>query len=726
MKRIFFSFAVVVLLFQTALAQSAEWKIAQLPGDLPLNYQYGVGETCIIFADDTSQSVYLFDINYGDWQTVFVPTQLEWIDAAADGNVAMIYNDSIVIGYSAITSSFSTLAYSGSLINLSGEEYGCIDNFAFFVTNQLFYVFDAEDAQWHSFSYTGTGSGQDGGVKGKDDYLYLDLWSNTTSAHSIVAYSLQTKSFSEFSDQYIYINKELDHGFVFIRNSISPYLCGGYSAITGQFKSKTHTNLINHKLPEVYEGMVFPLVCFLSFVDEPIGGNNYRHTMWVYNTLIGDFAENTFEYSYNSYRPVDGFCGGQNAFVIIRNLDQADKLECLLYNAQSNTFSLFDTQLFFWTGMPVNFRSGGMIFDGYDFQNYFVYDIITATSFTYPVDWSGTLPDITAWALASCWSTFVYNKPSSDSVYFHSYCRDYNNFTTFATKGNSWLLGFYGSDFLAMRVDEAGLQSQMFMYVHLFDKWTAKDLTSASYFGGEGNYFYINYPNLSQIYFYDGQIDGEYYFQSPQLADHVIARDSVFVMYSADGKYIGYSMSEHNYNEFTMPRLSNYISDGQLILNLNLGFGSKYEHLLYDGYSNTFATLLLTLEQGSRVNAGIGGRTALVMSQHGYLFAYYPGGINPVEEDQNYLSNLSYTLEQNFPNPFNPSTKIQFAISSGQFVILKVYDILGNEVITLVNEKKPAGEYEVKFDGIGLSSGIYFYQLKAGGFIQTKKMVLLR
>jgi len=59
-------------------------------------------------------------------------------------------------------------------------------------------------------------------------------------------------------------------------------------------------------------------------------------------------------------------------------------------------------------------------------------------------------------------------------------------------------------------------------------------------------------------------------------------------------------------------------------------------------------------------------------------------------------------------------------------VTLKVYDVLGNEVVTLVNEEKPAGEYEVEFDGSTLTSGVYFYQLKAGRFVETKKMTLLR
>ncbi|NWG28696.1 MAG: T9SS type A sorting domain-containing protein [Ignavibacteriaceae bacterium] len=99
---------------------------------------------------------------------------------------------------------------------------------------------------------------------------------------------------------------------------------------------------------------------------------------------------------------------------------------------------------------------------------------------------------------------------------------------------------------------------------------------------------------------------------------------------------------------------------------------------------------------------------------------------------------MEFSLEQNFPNPFNPSTKIKYVISnvetrhasSLQMVTLKVYDILGNEIATLVNEEKPVGSYEVEFNtssGIGnLVSGIYFYQLISGNNVQTRKMILLK
>lgn len=85
-----------------------------------------------------------------------------------------------------------------------------------------------------------------------------------------------------------------------------------------------------------------------------------------------------------------------------------------------------------------------------------------------------------------------------------------------------------------------------------------------------------------------------------------------------------------------------------------------------------------------------------------------------------------YVLSQNFPNPFNPTTKIEYNVPELSFVILKVYDVLGNEIGTLVNEEKPIGRYKIEFNATTLPSGIYFYRLQAGNFIETKKMILLR
>jgi len=109
------------------------------------------------------------------------------------------------------------------------------------------------------------------------------------------------------------------------------------------------------------------------------------------------------------------------------------------------------------------------------------------------------------------------------------------------------------------------------------------------------------------------------------------------------------------------------------------------------------------------------------------------GGVTFVGEDENTSSPNNFILSQNYPNPFNPSTQIRYSISNTTLVTIKVYDMLGKEVTTLVNEENSPGNYEVEFNGNnlpagrqGLASGIYFYRLRAGNFVETKKMILLK
>ena len=124
---------------------------------------------------------------------------------------------------------------------------------------------------------------------------------------------------------------------------------------------------------------------------------------------------------------------------------------------------------------------------------------------------------------------------------------------------------------------------------------------------------------------------------------------------------------------------------------------------------------------------------SLEITKSGFLFAgmdYY--GIyksaNKVVTTLNEENTVpsKFELMQNYPNPFNPSTSIEYSVPSNEYVLLKVYDLLGNEVNTLVNERQSAGNYEVNFDASNLASGIYFYRIQSGSFIQTKKLMLLK
>jgi len=109
-----------------------------------------------------------------------------------------------------------------------------------------------------------------------------------------------------------------------------------------------------------------------------------------------------------------------------------------------------------------------------------------------------------------------------------------------------------------------------------------------------------------------------------------------------------------------------------------------------------------------------------------YFYQYNPTVTTIKDSDDGIDKVLKFTIFQNYPNPFNPSTIISYQVPKLSQVILKVYDVLGSEVAVLVNREQQVGSYEVEFNASKLSSGIYYYQLQAGSFIQTKKMILLR
>ena len=99
-----------------------------------------------------------------------------------------------------------------------------------------------------------------------------------------------------------------------------------------------------------------------------------------------------------------------------------------------------------------------------------------------------------------------------------------------------------------------------------------------------------------------------------------------------------------------------------------------------------------------------------------------PSIVVSIDEDLSQITD--YSLEQNSPNPFYHSTIIKYSIPKSQIVTLKVFDILGNEIIMLVNGKHTPGNYEVEFDGSNLTSGVYFYHLQAGKYSETKRFIL--
>jgi len=110
--------------------------------------------------------------------------------------------------------------------------------------------------------------------------------------------------------------------------------------------------------------------------------------------------------------------------------------------------------------------------------------------------------------------------------------------------------------------------------------------------------------------------------------------------------------------------------------------------------------------------------------QQGFWNAYFQDAIVNVDDED--VIPTVFKLEQNYPNPFNPATTIKFAVPERSKVSLKIYDILGGELLTLVNEEMESGWYEKVFNASGYASGTYIYRMQAGNYISTKKMLLIK
>ncbi|MFZ1320267.1 MAG: ASPIC/UnbV domain-containing protein, partial [Ignavibacteria bacterium] len=147
-------------------------------------------------------------------------------------------------------------------------------------------------------------------------------------------------------------------------------------------------------------------------------------------------------------------------------------------------------------------------------------------------------------------------------------------------------------------------------------------------------------------------------------------------------------------------------NSGNLILNFGLGNAAVIDSMKIEWLSGT--TSIFTNLQVNR-----------------YITVSEDGNITFVKDQS--ISPDFFELEQNYPNPFNPKTVINYELQVTSYLVsLKVFDVLGNELSTLVNEKQSAGRYTVTFDGSNFPSGVYFYKLQAGEFVETKRMVLLK
>jgi hypothetical protein len=176
--------------------------------------------------------------------------------------------------------------------------------------------------------------------------------------------------------------------------------------------------------------------------------------------------------------------------------------------------------------------------------------------------------------------------------------------------------------------------------------------------------------------------------------------------------------------------MTDYLSVPAAAYTIDITPGSDNETVIV-----SYAADLSSLEGGSAV-VFASGFLAPESNQNGEAFGIFAALANgtvvefsivtSIENLSNGKTPSTYALNQNFPNPFNPSTKIRFSLPVAETVRLMIYDVAGREVATLIDGRQEAGSFEVTFEGADLASGVYFYRLEAGSYTAIKRMTLIK
>jgi len=716
-------------------AQDGAWISQTIIGAPGGNALAGCGESCAGVTWQTSQYVYFFDINSSQWMEVDLGIQRIFHDIVAEGQTIMAYSDSLLIGYSAITSQWDTIRYSGTLLNpnnyVPSRGYGCGENLAYFLTDSHFYIFDSQLGTWRVDSYNlPSGFTNNNGMAwSQEDYVGVMLQDFGQNKFLNMAYSLHAHGFAQLAEGGNTSGYwKMTHGFVSEWDGASTCLFSGYSALSNQFSQiilpVSYLQMSETVIPgdNVIEKTVF--AC--SYTELVSGTLRSSHT-YGYDTRLGNWTENIFDYDPREMNGGGvGGGGGQfavgSAYNINSNSPDYNSKTYFIYSGQSGQFSTVTPGLYISAGVYASPMTGGTVVMAWDTTNVWFYNIETGQSQMRPV-WGRYA--VEQFAAENYCTIGSYEQPSSDSMNFYIYYGPTNHCTKITTWKSLTLWG-YGTYDIYPLTTGAGA-NDIYFYSTLVDNVVHLNFPDGSTPGYSLNDKIALGISTNLSYIYDATLNTvhseNYNFRNPWgLGTHI------FSIKTDDYHMATYSVVTHQWSEFTVSEniLLACPTEGYIGLFRTPSINKFYA---FNGY---YSNLVPLEPAGSHVDAMVGGKTALVV-QSSHLYAFDPyasitGVRNLVSND---LLPSGFSLKQNYPNPFNVSTNIEYELSRPSMVVLRIYNALGQEVRTLINEKQTAGEWSINWDGRDgnhqpIGSGIYIYQMQVGNAIQSRKIMLIK
>ena len=690
---------------------------------------YACGSTCAVFTTEYADSLLIFDARKSEVLSVKFPTAQTFRYAKAKGSLVMAYsegNTKYLVGYSSVTGTLDTLQYAGDVMSDGPYapfiSFGCGERIAFFVSDQMFYVFDAQIGHWLSYDYQRPPNYENGAYSLQSDCVVFSL-AEGGGQRIDVAYSAYTKSFNRLEKGAI-VREGLKHGFadVYFNPDNKIYTAVGYSAFDNQFDAFSFT--LNES---DYLGIssTFVKSCwdpyaysFSIYHPDDTGDRIVSNDYYGYSTKSGQWSETNYEYNYDNERlGSDGSGGG--CYTLTKGKYKSGEewfRQYVFYYAQDGSFEKLQTDL------QESYQSGAYEIGGNtalisDGKNLIAFDPLNKRKSEISLAYDRLMEAI----VGENYAAICNYSDATTSSNFYIYNENTNQWTTVVTD----------------KPDAIYQQTRPFVFTALFKPYNLLIIYDAL----EDNLVKYDMEDDKSVYVYLQDdlvvastekncilydVSSKQLYEKDYKAHQYSLGRQMFISYDESAQSLcAYSGLNKVWSEKAITETPWLIyAGGNLgVASLQVGYYNYAKYLMYNGFADSWVELDPDDRTFEAVKSG-DSTMIIVHSDHLYIF---DAQVATAIEDNHSASPLrSFILEQNYPNPFNGSTTIRYYITQPVYVKLQVYNVLGQKVATLVDEKQLAGYHEIQWQAGTLPSGLYFYRLQSGDKLLIKKCLLVK
>jgi hypothetical protein len=685
----------------------------------------------VIYTKANADIVYFFDTKGNAWQTVSFGSVQNFKTAIADDVTAFTYSDEYIVGYSSLLSQWDTVKYEGDVLDPTGvsirKGFGCSGKLAYFATSaNIFYVFDAEQAQWKSYDYGVVANAS--GINtfwAADTYAGAILTRNGYDYAKNIAYSLETHSFAEIDQGgYYYPERKMTGGFVSAwSDSETTAKYFGYSSKTNEFKDITmpagyakgnFEAWVSSDRAEFLD-KVNIYVCGYEVGDQEHRDKYVNH----YSTKTGKW------YSYHhSYDPREMYygpswlCGGSHSMAYDMADDDDYTIGVWKFNGNTETYIGENPNLF----KDPTFALGGKVVAGSGEHNLWFHSFITGQSKNvyYQQDDNSHISHFASENYAVTYRILDILDPMEVYVFNGRT----NKLQSVSASRNPGMATGKRATSKVYALWTGGLEHNEVLF------YSEEQDTLIKYFAPEayGGVSVKNNLALHTSNNYTTLFDAStatIYEKNFSLNYTGCIGDSIFFAKSGDTELTIYNAIDKSWRVEQMNETF-YASAGDVI---GLGRSVSYDKYWgYSAYTDAFYELIPEGDFISPYNV-VGGKTAIVI-RSSKIYAFSPNDTPPTPQPTKTKEVSGHTTEstlfQNYPNPFNSHTTIEYQLSEPSTVEITVYNIIGRKIKTIKREHQNPGKYSIDIHILENTEGLYLYNMMVNDrLIDTKKMIMI-